>query len=105
MLNYKNKIQENMFKVAALTGMVAARSAWQNLKTLENTDTLTKSEIRWSSITMKENEEARINGTIAIDYAPGKAPLSQDNTQVRMCLTFKNKDYPNVNNQNIEEYE
>lgn len=54
---------------------------------------------------MKENEEARINGTIAIDYAPGKAPLSQDNTQVRMCLTFKNKDYPNVNNQNIEEYE
>lgn len=51
---------------------------------------------------MKENEEARINGTIAIDYAPGKAPLSQDETQVRMCLTFKNRE---ITAEKKEEYE
>lgn len=67
---------------------------------------MTTSEIRWSSITMPENEELRINGTVAIDYAPGKAPLSADDNQVRICVTMLNQTLTIDNgNRKVEEYE
>lgn len=42
---------------------------------------------------MSETEEPRINGTLAIDYAPNTAPLVGDESQARICLTVKNPAY------------
>ena len=82
-----------MFKLASIVATASARSAWQSLVTPENPITKTKSEIRWSSVIMPLTEEARINGTVAVDYQPQMAPLGQDDNEVRVCVTTLDKKF------------